>query len=159
MIIILNQKKIINTNLQKENVENYKNTIIKIISKKEAKSDLIFEYIDCKEKLILPSLYKILLDSISKNDKDKFSYYLYNKYNNYISIKRLLESINIKGIPSELLSKYYLRIYTDEKSKFYNNLNKDLRENKKENYLPYIKVIYEGLYTKALPLSSNNNLF
>ena len=157
---ISNKTKIININFQKEFFENKNNSIIKALSEKEENNEaLIFEYIDSKEKLILPSLYKILLESSSKTDKDYFSHYLYNKYKNFISIKNLLESIIKKGIPSELLSKYYIRIYTDEKSKFYNNINKDLRENKKENYLSFIKVLYEGLYSKSLPLASNNTLY
>ena len=154
---LLNKLK--NIKFQKENIENNKDIIIKILFEKEAKNNLIFEYIDTKEKLVLPLLYKILLENLSLNDKDNFSCDLYDKYNKFISIKNLLESIIIKGIPNELLSKYYLRIYTDEQSKFYYNINKDLRENKKENYLPYIKVLYEGLNTIALPLSSNYTLY
>ena len=157
---ILNQIKIININKQiKENNENEKNKVQQILSEKEENNELIFEYIDCKEKLVLPSLYKILLENSSNNDKENFSDYLYNKYKNYKSINYLLESINIKEIPNELLSKYYLRIYTDEKSKFYKDINNDLRKNKKGNYLPYIKVLYEGLLSKALLLASNNTLY
>ena len=143
----------------KENNENEKIMWIRILSEKEASNNLMFEYIDRIEKLALPSLYKILLGISSDNDTINFSFYLYNKYNNYKSIKSLLESINIKKIPSELLSKYFLRIYTNEESKFYEDINKDLRSNKKEIYLPYIKVLYEGIYTKALPLASNNTLY
>ena len=160
---ILNPNKIINIKQklkENEDNENENNSIIQILSKKEEKNgDLIFEYIDCKEKLVLPTLYKILLENSSKNDKEKFSNDLYKKYNKYISIKNSLESINIQGIPSELLSKYYLRIYTCDSPKFYYDINNDLRENKKENYLPYIKVLYEGISSKALKIASNNFLY
>ena len=62
---ILNPNKIINIKQklkENEDNENENNSIIQILSEKEEKNgDLIFEYIDCKEKLVLPTLYKILL--------------------------------------------------------------------------------------------------
>jgi len=148
-----------NINFNYQIKEKEKNLMIGILSKEEEHNNLIFEYIDKIEKLVLPSLYKILLNISSNYDNIIFSNQLYNKYKNYTSIKYLLESINIKEIPSELLSKYYLRIYTNANSYFYKDINKDLRENKKEIYLSYINVLYEGLYTKALPLASNNTLY
>ena len=68
------------------------------------------------------------------------------------------------GIPIELISKYYARLYCFESDdedlpNFYSDLNKDLRNNKTEKYLPYIKVLYEGVKLKALPLASNKKLY
>ena len=123
--------------------------------------NLIFEYIDNKEQLILPLLYKVLME-VAPNDKiEEFTRYLNDKYSNKsLDIKILLNSINnMKDIPLELLSKYYSRIYTNEDSYFYEELNKDLKENKANIYLPYIKVLYEGIKLKSLPLAANNNLY
>ena len=41
---------------------------------------------------------------------------------------------------------YYVNIYRD--------INENLRKSKKENYLIFIKVLYEGIRLKALPLAS-----
>ena len=64
----------------------------------------------------------------------------------------------IKDIPIELLSKYYARLNTI-KSKFYHDINTDLRDNKKENYMSYIKILYEGIKLKSLQLASNDILY
>ena len=141
---ILNQKK-----------ENHK------LLNMEDEGQLVFEYIDCKEKLILPILYKALLDSTTSNEKvEKFTQFLYNKYSkNYKTLEELLSQINlINNIPIELLCKYYIRIYTEE-SNFYVDLNKELRKGQRDMYLPYIKVLYEGIKLKSLLMSSNNLLY
>ena len=127
--------------------------------------NLTFEYIDCKEKLYYPILYKSLIDTTRIDNVDIYTNKLYDEYKNDSNkIKNLLNSIkNITDIPIELLSKYYLRLYTAEsenkQNNFYSNINKNLRESKKDNYLTYIKILYEGIKTKSLPLGSNNILY
>ena len=64
----------------------------------------------------------------------------------------------MKNIPIEILSKYYARLFTFD-SNFQRELNKDLRQDKKEKYLPYIKIFYEGVKLKSLPLSKDNLLY
>ena len=61
-----------------------------------------------------------------------------NKYNN-ISIYNLAE------MPIEIICKYWMRIYTLEKGKFYTILNNGLKEKKFKLFLPYIKMMYEGI--------------
>ena len=58
----------------------------------------------------------------------------------------------------EILCKYYARIYTVE-SRFYKDINKDLRMSNKDKYLPYVKAFYEGVKLRALPLSDVNKLY
>ena len=128
-------------------------------SLKEEEGNLTFEYIDCKEKLLYPTLYQSLIGEIKLHQINIYTELLYNKYKNNNNINKLLNSIrNILDIPIELISKYYIRLFTAE-SDFYKNINKDLRENKKDNYLTYIKVLYEGIKTKSLLLASNNILY
>ena len=106
------------------------------LSKKdiEDENSLTFEYIDCKEKLILPLFYKSLIEITSKDNIEKYTEHLYKKYSTNNEVDKLLNPIrNIKDIPIELLSKYYARLYTLE-SKFYEDINKDLKDNKKDNY-------------------------
>ena len=74
-------------------------------------------------------------------------------------IENFLDSItDLTYIPNEILSKYYVRIYTEE-SNFYRELNQSLREGKNNEFLSYIKVIYEGIRLKALPYSEVNPLY
>ena len=137
----------------------------KKIMNREDECKLTFEYIDCEEKLYYPILYKALMDTTRIDNIDLFTSKIYDKYKNEnTEIKNLLNSIeNIQNIPVELLSKYYTRLYTAESdnsnNNFYSDINKDLRENKKDNYLSYIKILYEGIKTKSLPLGSNNILY
>ena len=129
--------------------------------KDKEKEDLFFEYIDCKEKILLPILYKILIKSTSTDEIEIYIRMLYNKYSEKSQqIKKLLEPIKfLPTIPIELLSKYFIRIYSDELSGFYKDINQDLRNNKKDMYLPFIKVLYEGVKLQALPLSSDKILY
>ena len=64
----------------------------------------------------------------------------------------------MQKIPLELLSKYYSRIYTTENN-FYSDLNNDLRQKNIDNYLSYIKVLYEGVKLDSLSLSTNKKLY
>ena len=112
-----------------------------------------------KEKLYYPTFYQALINSINLDKINLYTEFLYNKYKENNKIKYLLNQIkNISKIPVELISKYYTRMYTIE-SNFYKDINKDLRENKKDNYLSYIKILYEGIKTKALSLASNIILY
>ena len=119
--------------------------------------ELIFEYIDKKEKLLLPMFYKVLIEKNPSYSNHQFIFNLYSNVNDNL-LKNLIKSIiTIQDIPIPLLSKYYARIYTYD-SEFYNNLNKDLRNNKEiemSYYLPYIKTLYLGVDLQSLPLTSN----
>ena len=151
----------------KTNFKDIKDFILEPLKgiKREEEGNLTFEYIDCKEKLYYPILYKSLIDTTRIDNIDIFTNKIYDKYKNDSSkIKNLLDSIkSMTNIPIELLSKYYARLYTAEsenkQNNFYNNINKHLRENKKDEYLSFIKILYEGIKTQSLSLGSNNILY
>ena len=121
---------------------------------------LTFEYIDSKEKLVLPLFFKALIDITEIDNIESYTNLLYNSYSEENSqVKILLGQIeSMKNIPIKILAKYYGRLYTCNSS-FYKDMNKDLGLNKKEKYLPYIKILYEGVKLKSLPLASNNILY
>ena len=120
----------------------------------------LFEYIDKKEQLILPLFFKNLIDYTSNNSTENFTSSIYDKYaNNYDSIKELLGPIkSISKIPVKILSKYYARLYSTS-SDFNKDLNQNLSINKTDDYLPFIKVLYEGIKLKALPLVQEYKLY
>ena len=129
---------------------NYWNTTI-------IKDEFNFGYMDKFGKY--PLLQKSLLDIIKMDDLDKYTEFLYENYSDNDDIKNLLEPIiKIKNIPIELLSKYYVRLYTYE-SNFYHDINRGLRENNNMLYMPYIKILYEGLKSRSLKLSSDEILY
>ena len=164
----------------KEEIKNKKEPIGKYpnLNKQYFDEELIFDYIDKKEKLLLPMFYKVLIEREPSYTNESFNERVYNFYindkkkkniennkdknKNDILINSLKSIISIKKIPIQLLSKYYARIYTYQ-SDFYYNLNRDLRNNKEKelsDYLPFIKTLYEGVDLKSLPLvSQNDNLY
>ena len=90
---------------------------------------LIFEYIDNKEKLILPLFYKTLIERSPKDNFEKYNNILYNTYSKQNNeFTELLNSIISRtNIPLEILSKYYARLYTID-SNFHKDMNKDLKK-------------------------------
>ena len=121
---------------------------------------LTFDYIDNNQKLALPLLYNSLIDSTNVDDIEKYTDLLYSKYaDSSYSLRELLNHIkSIYDVPLELLCKYYARAYTIE-SDFYRDINNDLRENKTINYLPFIKVLYEGVKLKSLDIATDSELY
>ena len=156
----------VNTNQNEVKILNPINAILastQVESKKLEKQDkiqLTFEYIDCIEKLQLPMQFKGIIDKISAENIDKFSFTIYEKYSKEsFEVKKLLGQIyKMRNVPIEILCRYYARLLTIE-SDFYKDLNKNLRLNEKEEYLPFIKTLYEGVKLKALPLSSDKILY
>ena len=131
----------------------------KLIKLKNAdKVKLTFEFIDNKEKLVLPLFFKSLIE-LSKKDVANFNYTIYNEYSSDEQVKNLLDSIkSFSDLPIEILCKYYAKLYTSN-TKFHENLNRDLGTDKVEKYLPFIKTLYEGVKLKSLPLANNNILY
>ena len=127
------------------------NNIINKINKPDD-IQLTFERIDNIDKLILPMFFKTLIDNQSINKIEEFTNELYNKYSsNNDKLKELLGPINsVSNIPIEILSKYYARLYTAD-SDFYKEINKELTTDNKNKFLPYIKILYEGVKLKSLP--------
>ena len=124
------------------------------------KAKLTFEYIDCREKLLLPMFFKTLLSGIENENINTYTNSLYNSYSkDSYNFKILLGSISsIKNIPIEILSRYYARLYTI-RSNFYINLNKDLELNQIKDNLTFIKVLYEGIKLKSFSLASYTTLY
>ena len=125
--------------------------IVKILIDKSEEAQLTFEYIDKKEKLVLPLFFKELIENASNENIENYNKLLYNSYSK--SSQRLIELLgpiqSIPNIPIEILSKYYARLFCIE-SDFYKEFNKDLGLNKIDKYLPFIKTLYEVINLCAL---------
>ena len=152
--------------ISQKNQNDSNNCSISAIKQDESKennnydSQLTFEYIDSKDKLILPLLFKTLIDKLSNENMEEYTKLLYNIYSKESkNIKNLLEQIlMMESVPVEILAKYYERLYTYE-SNFQKDINKDLRMNKIDKYMPYIKAFYEGVRLRSLPLSNDHILY
>ena len=164
---IFENKPTLDDRLIKSQILNEVQNALDIINNKEKlglfrnnNAQLTFEYIDCLEKVELPLLYQSLIDITEVSDIENYNELLCSKYyDNNNNIKYLFSEIkSVSNIPIELLCKYYARIYTVE-SNFYKDINLDLRNNKKDNYLLFIKILYEGVMLKSLKMATNNELY
>ena len=152
--------------LEKDSIDIQENETEPIKTNETYDLQLTFEYIDKKEKLMLPLLFKSLIDKTTNKDMENYNKYnksVFEKYSNQNEkIKTLFGPIkSMRNIPIEILSKYYARLYTSD-SDFHKNLNKDLGLKKKVPYIepiPFIKILYEGVKLKSLPLASQQILF
>jgi len=61
-------------------------------------------------------------------------------------------------IPLHLLTKCFLRLYTLEVPKFYNDLNRDLTNGKFDDYHTYLFLLYNGLNKGNLKFYNENVL-
>ena len=123
-------------------------------------TDLIVEYIDTKEKVMLPLFFKTLIDEPDNDSNKKFINFLFKNYSNENDeLKSLFNTINpMTDIPNDILSKYYLRILKVS-NKFYKDIIKNLSFNKSKGLLPFIKTLYEGIKLSGLPQVTENALY
>ena len=150
---------ITNFNIQFNKELSTKNT--KFLTKKnEYEGKFIFEYIDSKYKLILPSVLGKLneISKLNENEVNDFNEFLYEKHYN-MNIKYLiLPLLKILNIPNEIVSKIWASAYTVECS-FYRQLNLSLMSNEDSIYQIYIKMMYYGIETNSLLSNINCDLF
>ncbi len=116
------------------------------------------EKIDKIEQLFLPLYYKTLIEI---NSSDNFKYLtqiLMREYSNDITFNLLSQIRMYEKIPNEILSKFYSRIYTIE-SNFLQDLNNKILEGNIDEFIPYIKILFEGIKINSLLSSTDNNLY
>ena len=121
----------------------------------------IFDYAKDLSEIVLPLIISHFIKSylISKKDLEEME-------NNFVSIfgKEILDYINPQkekkiNIPFHILAKFYIRLYTSEKIKFYDRINKDLSNKKFDLYRIYIFLLYNGIHKKTLKNYSSGKLY
>ena len=129
--------------------------------KKEYNSDkFCFEYNKEKD---LSKIYSLLLENIESKKIEEFNEYLFNNYLDEFGgliTQELFQIYDMHNIPIELLSKYYLKMYSLGFS-FCNDLKNDLMTSKglDSPFIPMIKILYNSMKLQAFELKSNNLLY
>ena len=129
----------------------------------QEENDLSFDIIDNLDQLIIPNYYCYLIEDVNNYEINNFNSFLKGKFlppskgmggdtkkfifkNGNKNVQELINQIEYKRLPKDIIIKYWLRIYTMQ-SEFFNELNKSLRS--KDNdiyfYYPLIKLCYEGI--------------
>ena len=125
---------------------------------------LTFEKIKGIDDLIIPSLHDLFKKIEGKeniiNDEDiyKFNNILVNNHFDD-SISEMIVPLNdVKNIPLEIATKFWIRYYTSESS-FYSYMNTQLMKNQPENYDIFIRAMYKGIENKYLQSEYNVRLY
>ena len=120
-----------------------------------------FEKIEYAEELILPMYFHKIIEPITLEEIHNFNYYLLNSFGEEgKEIRTIISQFNnLAEMPIEIICKYWMRIYTLEKGKFYTILNNGLKEKKFKLFLPYIKMMYEGIKKKVFNSAINQKLY
>ena len=120
-----------------------------------------FEQIFSKKQLAFPFLFNEIMEqginTIPQSDITNFINLIKNKYNEEKIQKYIIPMIYIEKIPIEILSKYFVRMYTEESS-FYYSLNQSLMR-KENTYDIFVKIIYKGLSLGSLHYSEEDILY
>ena len=118
-----------------------------------------FEYIDSLDKLYLPIYFQTLIKPSSPDDYNKFTKLLLREYSSNKEIKELISLLlELDYIPNEILCKYYARLYSFN-SDFHKNMNLSLLKGDNDKYLPYIKMMYEGIKLNVFECCYNKILY
>ena len=122
---------------------------------------LTFEQIYSKNQLVLPFLYNEYMENeinfIPNNEIISLEKYIQNNFKNKKIQDLILPMLYVKDFPREIVSKFFIRMYTEQTS-FFSELNKSLM--KKENLFDtYVKAMYEGLYIGSLHRSEDEILY
>ena len=111
---------------------------------------LTFEKIKSKDDLVIPSLYvlykKLECKEIIINDEDiyKFNNILVNNHFDDDISQLIIPLNNVKKLPLEIVSKFWIRYYTSQSS-FYPYMNTQLMKNLHENYEIFVRAMYKGI--------------
>ena len=118
-----------------------------------------FQYINNKDDLKLPLYYQNLINIPNKDEILKFNIFLLDKFSSSEHLSNLINQTLIKTeIPIEIISKFWLRVYSLE-SYFYSEMNNYLIRRLGDDYDTYTKVLYEGLKLNAISPFFNSVLF
>ena len=143
-----------------EKVLTQKEEKIKIINNPKIANNnpvqLNFEYVPDRNHLILPIFLSNITKEPSEDEIKDFNKFLIEQYTEKEIVKLIGQLLNIEKVPKEIISKFWVRAYTIE-CNFYKDMNKELRENKMNKYLPFIQMMYNGVKVKSFYFNPSNS--
>ena len=121
---------------------------------------ITFECVYSKNQLVIPFIYNELIseEKVTDNEINLFKNFLLINHREEPIIYLILPMLFIREIPREILSKYFLRAYTEESS-LYREMNNLLMKRAGNNYQTFIKIIFEGLNNQSLSYSEDDYLY
>ena len=143
--------KILFTNLTKKTKEEKKNSY---------EGCLTFECISSKNQLILLFLYAELIsgEEVSFNEIQILENFLLSNHKEEKIANLIIPLLYIREIPHGIISKFLLRVYTEETSFCY-EMNRLLMKQAGKHYQTFIKILFEGLLNNYLIISEDEYLY
>ena len=123
--------------------------------------NICFEKINSDIQLIVPFMHNELVseeNKISDNEMQYFKYILINRHGNDKVINLINPLLFTKGMPHELLLKFFIRAYS-EKSSFFESINSSLNKKENKDYLTFVNLLFEGLANNTLSISEDDYLY
>ena len=118
--------------------------------------DFTFKPILNKSDLIAPVFLSELLNKPDSSKYKDFDEYLMNSYGEKMC--NLISQVYKIECPNSIRVKYWLRAYTLETA-FYDTINTELMQDKKENYITYINLLYHGVENNYIEFNLTDNLY
>ncbi len=143
------------TRIKLINEKKEKRTVWK--KEKNEKGFFCFEY----NAKYLYKIYREIMENISNEKIEEYNEFLFNNYSENTFNEELFQIYDMHNIPIELLSKYYIKLYSNGDD-IYTNMKYDLMT--KENgfdspFIPFVKIIYNAMKKEAFNLSCQNKLY
>jgi len=133
----------------------------KITINKDYIGCLTFELIYSKNQLVFPFLVNDIMENrmniLPEKDLISFESFIQNNFKDERILKLIIPLLYIQNLPREIVSKFFIRMYTANTS-FYSDINRSLMK-KEKIYNTYVKLIYEGLYIGSLKQSNDEILY
>ena len=117
-----------------------------------------FERIRDLSDLIVPIYFSFYMKKLEEKEIQQFNKYMLITYKEEQIQTIFSQLFNVKNIPEEIISKFWIRAYTAN-SKFYKIMNEDLRNNFIDNYLAFIIMMYDGVKIKSFSFEPKYKLY
>jgi len=117
-----------------------------------------FERIGDLSDLIVPIYFSFYMKNLEEKEIQQFINYMLILYKEKQIQNIFSQLFNVKNIPKEIISKFWIRAYTAN-SKFYQIMNEDLRKNCIDDYLAFIIMMYEGIKIRSFSFKPKYKLY
>jgi len=127
---------------------------------KKEKNEKLFFCFEYNAKYLY-KIYRKIMENISNEKIEEYNEFLFNNYSENTFNEELFQIYDMHNIPIELLSKYYIKLYSNGDD-IYTNMKYDLMTKKNgfdSPFIPFVKIIYNAMKKEAFNLSCQNKLY
>ena len=139
---VVDEMKDVKDFIDKERLYNYDFKFKKDEKKRFKNEELKFQTISDKNELILPIFYSKFLIKSTEEQINNFNSKVLNNIDDDIIQFLFSQIVNVKNIPINILTKFWLKAYSTQGT-FNEKINDKLSKSDYKDYLPFIQKLYE----------------